>query len=141
MKKKGAAHSDLEGQIRPDFKCSSRNLLSSFCSLTFNRYTLQSFNVAFGINLMAWSYLDQSSSFSKTALLKTQSLKSSYFLGISSSFSSIFIFLIFSSSLLQASSSRLTKSTFSLSSIASSSISSSISSFGSLVTYIFLHHY
>jgi len=52
MKKKGAAHGDLEDQIHPDFRCSLRNLSSSSCSLTFSEYTLQSFNVAFGINLM-----------------------------------------------------------------------------------------
>ena len=97
-------------------------------------------SIAFGINLMAWSHLDRSSSFSKMALLKTQSLKSSYSLGISSSFSSIFALLMFSSSLLYASSSRLTNNTFSPSSIAFSSISFSTSSSGSPATYIFLHY-
>ena len=135
MKKNGAVHGDLEGLICPDFKCSSRNLSSSSCSLIFSRYTLQSFNIVFGVNSMAWSHLDCSGSFSKTALLKTQSLKSSYSFGISPSVSSelSLLFLMFSSSLLYASSSRLTNNTFSLSSIASSSVSSSISSSGSLI--------
>ena len=135
MKKKGAAYGDLEGQICPDFKCSSRNLSSSSCSLTFNRYTLQSFNVAFGINSMAWSHLDWSGNFSKTVLLKTRSLKSLYSLGIFfSAFSGfLLLLLIFSSSLFYASSSRLTNNTFSPFSIISSSISSSISFSGSFV--------
>ena len=125
MKKNGAAHGDLEGRICPDFKCSSRNLLSSSCSLTFSRYTLQSFNVAFGVNLIVWSHLDWSGSFSKMALLKTQSLKSLYSLKMSSSIplESSLLLLIFNSSLLHASSSRLTNNTFSPSSIKSSSIS------------------
>ena len=139
MKKKGTVHGDLEDQIHPDFRCSLRNLSSSSCSLTFSGYTLQSFSIAFSINSMAWSHFDWSGSFPKMALLKTQLLKSLYSLGISFSFSSIFIFLIFSSSLLQASS-RLTNSTFFPSSIASSSISFSTSFSGSLATYIFLHY-
>ena len=135
MKKKGAAHGDLEGRIRPNFKYSSRNLSSSFCSLMFNRYTLQSFNVAFGVNSIVWSHLDWSGNFSKTILLKTRSLKFLYSLGKFSSTSSgsSLLLLIFSSSLLYASSSRLTNNTFSSFSITSSSISSSISSSGSLI--------
>ena len=142
MKKNGAVHGDLEGLICPDFKCSSRNLSSSFCSLMFSRYTLQSFNVAFGVNSMAWSHLDHSSSFSKTALLKTRSLKSSCSFRISPSTSSEFslLLLMFSSSLLYASSSRLTNNTFSPSSITSSWVSSSISSSGSSIAWIFLHY-
>ena len=126
-------HGDLEGLICPDFKCSSRNLLSSFCSLMFSGYTLQSFNIAFSVNSMAWSHLDRSGSFSKTALLKTQSLKSSYSFRISpsTSFEFSLLLLMFSSFLLHASSFRLTNNTFSLSSIASSLVSSSISSSGS----------
>ena len=136
MKKNRAAHGDFEGRIRPDFKCSLRNLSSSSCSLMFSRYTLQSFNIAFGVNSMAWSHLDRSGSLSKTVLLKTRLLKFSYSLGMSSSISleSSLLLLIFSSSLLHASSSRLTNNTFSPSSIVSSSISSSISSSGSLGT-------
>ena len=135
MKKKGAIHGDLEGRILPDFRCSSRNLLSSSCSLIFNRYTLQSFSVAFGVNSIAWSHLDRSGSFSKTALLKTRLLKSSYSFRIPPSTSSEFslLLLMFSSSLLHAFSSRLTNNIFSPSSIASSLVSSSISSSGSLI--------
>jgi len=128
-------HGDLEGLIRPDFKCSSRNLSSSSCSLTFSGYTLQSFNITFGVNSMAWSHLDRSGNFSKTALLKTRSLKSLYSFGISPSVSSELspLLLMFSSSLLHASSSRLTNNAFSPFSIASSSVSSSVSSSGSTI--------
>ena len=121
-KRKGTAQGNFEGLILPDFKCSSRNLLSSSCSLTFNGYILQSFSVALGINSMAWSHLDRSGSFSNTALLKTQLLKSWYSSGIFSLLSSMLslLLLIFNSSLLYASSSRLMNNTFSPSSIASS---------------------
>ena len=127
--------------LTPDFRCSSRNLLSSSCSLTFSGYTLQSFNVAFSINSMAWSHLDHSGSFSKTALLKTHLLKSLYSLGIFPSVFSTSILLIFSSSLLQASSSKLMNNTHSPFSITSSSVFSSVSSSSSFGTYIFLYYY
>ena len=128
-------HGDLEGQIRPDIRCSLRNLSSSSCSLTFSGYTLQSFNIVLGINSMAWSHLDQFGSFLNTALLKTRSLKSLYSSGMfPPTFSILSLWLrILNSSLLYASSSRLTNNTFSPSSMAFSSMSSSSissSSFG-----------
>jgi len=38
---------------KPCIRCSLRNSLSFSCSLAFSGYTLQSFNIALGISLMA----------------------------------------------------------------------------------------
>ena len=83
---------------------------------------------------MAWFYLDWSGNFLNTALLNTRSLKSLYSLDISLSISSMLslLLLIFNSSFLYASSSKLTNNTVSFFSIVFSS--------GSLGTYILLYH-
>ena len=143
MQKKGATQDDLKGLILPDFRCSLRNLLSSSCSLMFNRYTLQFFNVMLGINSKVWFYLNWFGNFLSIALLKTWLLKFLYSSGISLSISSmlLLLLLILNSSLLYASSSKLTNNIFSPFSIVFSFIFSSIiSSFGSLGIYIFLYY-
>ena len=83
---------------------------------------------------MAWFYLDWSGNFLNTALLNTRLLKSLYSLDISPSISFMLslLLLIFNSSFLHASSSKLTNNTVSFSSIVFSS--------GSLGTYILLYH-
>jgi hypothetical protein len=52
-KKKGDAIGELEGQIHPDFRFSSKNSSRAFCSIGLRGYILQSTGLDPGVNSTA----------------------------------------------------------------------------------------